>query len=111
MTYQSLHDALCADGDDACGGPFEHKRCIDELVHEAIGAIYATNTTPALTDVPDTAMSNANTTNVVATAVAEPAVVENVVNEAADVCFTPRPQITQNVTQPSMTPSLTHPTH
>jgi hypothetical protein len=38
-------------------------------------------------------------------------VVENVVNEAADVCFTPRPQITQNVTQPSMTPSLTHPTH
>jgi hypothetical protein len=111
VTYQSLHDALCADGDDACGGPFEHKRCIDELVHEAIRAIYATHTTPAVTDVPDTAMSDANTTNVVATAVAGPAVVENVVNEAVDFCVTPRPQITENVTQPSMTPLLTDSTH
>lgn len=111
MTYQSLHDALCADGDDACGGPFEHQRCIDELVQVAIGAINANSTTTAVTDVADTAISNANTANVVATAVAEPDVTDDGVDETVEGCVIPRPQNIDTPTHPGMAHALTDSMH
>ncbi|KAG2335279.1 hypothetical protein BDR05DRAFT_954197, partial [Suillus weaverae] len=47
ITHKGLHDALCSDGDDSCGGPFEHKRSIDEVVTAAIANIDAIRNTAA----------------------------------------------------------------
>ncbi|KAG1720984.1 uncharacterized protein EDB91DRAFT_1256740 [Suillus paluster] len=44
LTHQGLHQILCVDGDDSCGGPFEHKRSIDEMIEDVITKINASNT-------------------------------------------------------------------
>jgi hypothetical protein len=59
VTHKSLHEALCSDGDDACGGPFQHTRNIDELVAAAIANIDAMKTTPASTSITEPAGINA----------------------------------------------------
>jgi hypothetical protein len=41
VTYRGLHMRLCDDGDDSCGGPFTHKRSLDDMVKEVLQKIDA----------------------------------------------------------------------
>ncbi|KAG1808897.1 uncharacterized protein BJ212DRAFT_1302798 [Suillus subaureus] len=59
MTHQSLHKALCSDGDDLCGGPFVHKCSIDEVIKVAIVDIDAMRATAASSSVTEPAVIDA----------------------------------------------------
>jgi hypothetical protein len=93
VTYQTLHESLCTDGDNACGGPFEHARTIDDMVSEALKAIATATTIPA----------DAVTV--------QEATVDQCSEKPFEVCITKRPQIKATARPRSMfypTLDLTH---
>lgn len=99
VTYESLHQALCSDGDDGCGGSFEHMRGIDELIQATINAVIPPTTDEASTVAQDAAVCAATTSDVAGNAVAEPIVIDESDDEALQI--TQQPQIADIATQPS----------
>jgi hypothetical protein len=102
VTHKSLHEALCSDGDDACGGPFEHKRGIDEVVMAAIANIDAMRAAAASTSVTEPAGIDATHTNAVADDVdiTQPTAIDDGFDRPFEVCITRRPKIKATATKP-----------
>ncbi|KAG1786397.1 uncharacterized protein HD556DRAFT_1449774 [Suillus plorans] len=54
LTYQGLHKLLCADGEDMCGGTFEHKLSTDGIISELLKSIQQVPHAPETADNADT---------------------------------------------------------
>ncbi|KAG2121466.1 hypothetical protein DEU56DRAFT_918153 [Suillus clintonianus] len=76
MTHVHLHNALCSDGDDACGGPFDHTRDIDEVVKATIVHIDAMRAAASSTVVAEPADVACTHTNAVGDDVTAPALID-----------------------------------
>jgi hypothetical protein len=76
VKHQDLHNSLCSDGDDACGGPFEHRRDIDEVVKATIANIDGMRATAASTSVAEPAGIASTHANAVGDDVTEAAVID-----------------------------------
>ncbi|KAG2029763.1 hypothetical protein BDR03DRAFT_1017979 [Suillus americanus] len=117
MTHNTLHKALCSDGDDSCGGPFVHKRSIDEVVNAAIVDIDAMRAAAASSSVAEPAEASSSATEPTAGSgsVTEPAVLDVAISQPTaindwsgqpfEVCITKRPHIKATATKPGQASS------
>ncbi|KAG2107605.1 hypothetical protein DEU56DRAFT_920566 [Suillus clintonianus] len=111
MTHQSLHKALCADGDDSCGGPFVHKRSIDEVINAAIVDIDAMRAAAASSSVPEPAGASSTVTEptIVDVAIAQPTAINHLSHQPFEVCITQKPRIKATATVRRMSTTVTKP--